>query len=169
MWLFTRVAARKSFNYLVGARGFEPPTPCAQGRCATRLRYAPTSNAVLILKHFRNSIQSSDLPPSVHTIFGLVCRRDSDEYSLDAIDSGLRLPRWQMTLGTQGSSFSTQFFGKAQAIGNCCLASLTEQFLRRIGRRIGGRICIDAPTDSASARAVPGKQLKRHRVVDSQR
>src|SRR5436305_8570742 len=29
---------------LVGARGFEPPTPCAQGRCATRLRYAPTEN-----------------------------------------------------------------------------------------------------------------------------
>ncbi len=27
---------------LVGARGFEPPTPCAQGRCATRLRYTPT-------------------------------------------------------------------------------------------------------------------------------
>ena len=26
----------------VGARGFEPPTPCAQGRCATRLRYAPS-------------------------------------------------------------------------------------------------------------------------------
>jgi hypothetical protein len=29
---------------LVGAAGFEPATPCAQGRCATRLRYAPTSN-----------------------------------------------------------------------------------------------------------------------------
>jgi hypothetical protein len=28
---------------LVGAIGFEPTTPCAQGRCATRLRYAPTS------------------------------------------------------------------------------------------------------------------------------
>src|SRR5437867_11191644 len=27
---------------LVGAAGFEPATPCAQGRCATRLRYAPT-------------------------------------------------------------------------------------------------------------------------------
>src|SRR6266850_6921848 len=25
----------------IGARGFEPPTPCAQGRCATGLRYAP--------------------------------------------------------------------------------------------------------------------------------
>jgi hypothetical protein len=29
---------------LVGAIGFEPTTPCAQGRCATRLRYAPTVN-----------------------------------------------------------------------------------------------------------------------------
>jgi hypothetical protein len=27
---------------LVGAAGFEPAAPCAQGRCATRLRYAPT-------------------------------------------------------------------------------------------------------------------------------
>ena len=26
---------------LVGARGFEPPTPCSRSRCATRLRYAP--------------------------------------------------------------------------------------------------------------------------------
>ena len=27
---------------MVGAGRFERPTPCAQGRCATRLRYAPT-------------------------------------------------------------------------------------------------------------------------------
>jgi hypothetical protein len=26
---------------VVGARGFEPPTPWSQTRCATRLRYAP--------------------------------------------------------------------------------------------------------------------------------
>ena len=26
---------------VVGARGFEPPTPCSRSRCATRLRYAP--------------------------------------------------------------------------------------------------------------------------------
>ena len=25
----------------VGARGFEPPTPCSQSRCATGLRHAP--------------------------------------------------------------------------------------------------------------------------------
>ena len=28
---------------LVGARGFEPPTPCSQSRCATGLRHAPTN------------------------------------------------------------------------------------------------------------------------------
>ena len=28
---------------LVGAERFELPTPCSQNRCATRLRYAPTS------------------------------------------------------------------------------------------------------------------------------
>src|SRR5262247_2245500 len=32
----------KTLVILVGATGFEPATPCAQGRCATRLRYAPT-------------------------------------------------------------------------------------------------------------------------------
>jgi hypothetical protein len=36
-------SAHKYLILLVGARGFEPRTPCAQGRCATRLRYAPTS------------------------------------------------------------------------------------------------------------------------------
>ena len=32
----------KLLKTLVGAGRFERPTPCAQGRCATRLRYAPT-------------------------------------------------------------------------------------------------------------------------------
>ena len=32
----------KLLKTLVGAAGFELATPCAQGRCATRLRYAPT-------------------------------------------------------------------------------------------------------------------------------
>jgi hypothetical protein len=36
---------------LVGAGRFERPTPCAQGRCATRLRYAPTFDAPLILAY----------------------------------------------------------------------------------------------------------------------
>src|ERR1035438_10514714 len=33
---------RKWLILLVGGGQFERPTPCAQGRCATRLRYAPT-------------------------------------------------------------------------------------------------------------------------------
>jgi hypothetical protein len=36
---------------MVGARGFEPRTSCAQGRRATRLRYAPTKY-VKIIKDF---------------------------------------------------------------------------------------------------------------------
>ena len=32
----------KRLNLLVGARGFEPPTPWTPFKCATRLRYAPT-------------------------------------------------------------------------------------------------------------------------------
>jgi hypothetical protein len=37
---------------LVGAPRFELGTSCAQGRRATRLRYAPTLTALFILKHF---------------------------------------------------------------------------------------------------------------------
>jgi hypothetical protein len=46
---------RRSFHgpeKVVGAARFELATPCAQGRCATRLRYAPTCEAFLILNHF---------------------------------------------------------------------------------------------------------------------
>ena len=32
----------KLLKTMVGAARFELTTPCAQGRCATRLRYAPT-------------------------------------------------------------------------------------------------------------------------------
>ena len=35
---------------MVGAGRFERPTPCAQGRCATRLRYAPTFEALFDFK-----------------------------------------------------------------------------------------------------------------------
>ena len=41
----------KYLKNLVGAPGFEPGASCAQGRRATRLRYAPTRSALLILKH----------------------------------------------------------------------------------------------------------------------
>ena len=34
-------AAKYRNRYMVGVEGFEPPTPCSQSRCATRLRYTP--------------------------------------------------------------------------------------------------------------------------------
>ncbi len=37
---------------MVGARGFEPPTPCSQNRCATRLRYAPDKKEGYLLSFY---------------------------------------------------------------------------------------------------------------------
>ena len=46
---------------MVGAIGFEPTTPCAQGRCATRLRYAPTFTALRgVFGPFRILLQTSN-------------------------------------------------------------------------------------------------------------
>jgi hypothetical protein len=42
---------------MVGAAGFELATPCAQGRCATRLRYAPT-NQTFVGAYNQNSRES---------------------------------------------------------------------------------------------------------------
>jgi hypothetical protein len=37
---------------LVGAEGFEPPTPCSQSKCATRLRHAPIQGFSIYPKTF---------------------------------------------------------------------------------------------------------------------
>jgi hypothetical protein len=47
-----KTTAHNSLKQLVGAPRFELGTSCAQGRRATRLRYAPTVTALFILKHF---------------------------------------------------------------------------------------------------------------------
>jgi hypothetical protein len=47
----------KTFWIMVGAEGFEPPTLCSQSRCATRLRYAPTSNFDCIAE--RNAVAAA--------------------------------------------------------------------------------------------------------------
>ncbi len=46
---------------MVGARGFEPPTPWSRTRCATRLRYAPnmtlgeSTQGLLIFRRWRRT------------------------------------------------------------------------------------------------------------------
>jgi hypothetical protein len=49
-------------NYLVGAAGLEPATPCLEGRCSIHLSYAPASESYLILKHF-------NVPRVLHSLF----------------------------------------------------------------------------------------------------
>jgi hypothetical protein len=44
-----KTATHMLLRTLVGAPGFEPGASCAQGRRATRLRYAPTDGTALIL------------------------------------------------------------------------------------------------------------------------
>lgn len=46
---------------MVGAAGFELATPCAQGRCATRLRYAPTFPCVRCIITWRAKCNYSSL------------------------------------------------------------------------------------------------------------
>ena len=43
---------------MVGARGFEPPTPWSRTRCATRLRYAPN----VMLSGYRCSLNATRGP-----------------------------------------------------------------------------------------------------------
>src|SRR5258706_4111464 len=54
-----------SYLRMVGAARFELATPCAQGRCATRLRYAPTgSDPSIIPSPALPSARDSDNVPS---------------------------------------------------------------------------------------------------------
>ena len=48
-----------SLQALVGAVGFEPTALCAQGRCATKLRYAPTSEGRAIEPRSTSSLSTT--------------------------------------------------------------------------------------------------------------
>ena len=45
-WLLGMAAKKREDLVLVGARGFEPPTPWPPAKCAARLRHAPTERPV---------------------------------------------------------------------------------------------------------------------------
>ena len=72
-WCSAGPPPRKYLSCLVGARGFEPPTPCAQGRCATRLRYAPTKAVPCNSRAF--SIRTSILNPASNSILNPNCSK----------------------------------------------------------------------------------------------
>src|SRR5678815_92249 len=64
-----------SLILLVGATGFEPATPCAQGRCATRLRYAPTPANSIRFRAPRASAEETDRAAARHRTPGRHARR----------------------------------------------------------------------------------------------
>ena len=45
---------------MVGAEGFEPPTPWSQTRCATKLRYAPSDVTKCIVANIRMLVKTFD-------------------------------------------------------------------------------------------------------------
>src|SRR5215475_9533046 len=47
-----RLDPPNSLTFLIGARGFEPPTPCAQGRCASQTALRPV-RSLDILAHWQ--------------------------------------------------------------------------------------------------------------------
>lgn len=49
---------RKPLYLLVGTTGFEPATPCSQGRCATRLRYVPVGPWALAVAYGGQIVES---------------------------------------------------------------------------------------------------------------
>ena len=38
-----------NYTRMVGVAGFEPATPCSQGRCATKLRYTPNTKDIILV------------------------------------------------------------------------------------------------------------------------
>ena len=60
-----RLTTWLSTNALVEVGGFEPPTPCSQSRCATRLRYTPESSYTLLMNHYAFVLGLCAIPVSV--------------------------------------------------------------------------------------------------------
>ena len=58
---------------VVGATGFEPATPCAQGRCATRLRYAPTLKIFNFMRFQVSPVPTAQLRRAASVIAPFVC------------------------------------------------------------------------------------------------
>ena len=68
----TEISSSVLSNLMVGAIGFEPTTPCAQGRCATRLRYAPTFTALRgCSAPFRILLQGSEMEQGLPAVVAL--------------------------------------------------------------------------------------------------
>ena len=58
---------------MVGAAGFELATLCSQSRCATRLRYAPTSDILTLKQPFLDDIGKKSHWIHIQVVF-FICK-----------------------------------------------------------------------------------------------
>jgi signal transduction histidine kinase len=156
----------KSTRDLVGAGRFERPTPCAQGRCATRLRYAPTGEALLILNHF--SIEHpfqfslpaySTLAPSEY-VFHVEARTSHGSWTENGATVRIViLPPW----------WSTWWFRLAYALAaglmlwliwRLRLRQIARQFNMRLEERVGERMRIARELHDTLLQSFQGLMLR---------
>jgi hypothetical protein len=69
------------FPPMVGVRGFEPPTPCSQSRCAAKLRYTPKQKYYIVYKVIS---QQSQLPfPAFWETYNTIINKN--EYKMNSL------------------------------------------------------------------------------------
>src|SRR5438067_429796 len=94
-----RILLGAPFAAEVGARGFEPPTSCAQGRRATRLRYAPRSEG---RKYSISALHARLTPGQVPVARQLVEQGAEPGQSPAAVAQAILLSGFQLRQGPPG-------------------------------------------------------------------
>ena len=128
-WSAERSTLFESAGGLVGAGRFERPTPCAQGRCATRLRYAPTGYSL----DFR--LLCADLQSD--TVFRLASKRrrkpciNVPAHSVNGFEPRVQEYKWQQHVPTLIRSasqkrrrMSVRIVKKQATVGCTCASAL---------------------------------------------
>jgi hypothetical protein len=97
---------------MVGAKGFEPSTPCTPCRCATRLRYAPTELAII------PTVQ--DAGPSNCLISSSSWRSAEGSSGASGVEVEAAAVLFTARAGARGSEFSFSRRCRAPLIVNPC-------------------------------------------------
>src|SRR6266851_3776080 len=97
-----RPSARRG---MVGVRGFEPPTPCSQSRCATGLRHTPGFSEILSFHLLHRVGKSAGALPAYAMPPG---NKNSSQYRISQRRGALR--------ASQGLTYDTRQFKTPEAM-----------------------------------------------------
>src|SRR5215469_4520563 len=161
-----RNSPNDSIACAVGARGFEPPTPCSQSRCATRLRYAPFSIQLYSTRKILESAAGGQRKDSSSDLAAELSNQTSPDHRLPAADPAAREiargPRPNLRLGVTIALASALLVCRADALARrrhpelvhheCVdIAELFHLLLHQV-RAAVARIVVDAKPDRLVAR-----------------